>query len=418
MIVNYSTFDGTAFTSDVHDFKGLITDIRKQLDLDTESKITIACKRKVYREPHASLEDLLAHNSPILIRYNLSKAALEKRKEARNKIKVSKKSDSALSSLITMDDCASLPSINDNPIFRRLFNQGHRHYNVSTPSNPSVTVEDEPAEDESMGAESVEERKEQRDIVGDFVMAFAIDSMHPALTQPIINAIAELFVNNEAPWITYRESIYNENQQNQPRTNSLYVDIYIAGIRGDISRTREFISTNYQRSPELIISMITGHIISDVDREENINIRESDSDDVSDSDNDSEDELVELQSSARIARASSHRVQASPPRERSLSPSERTTIEIICDMLNIGPNLAESAFRQGGFDQSRAVDILMNQPEFGQISPLRNPIRRSPPMAPLRATRSPNLSERLQSQYAQNMTPATSASNINNHRLF
>lgn len=137
MRVSYRTFTGSSsYTANVADFKELISDVRRQLNIDGDSRVMIACGGKVFREPYASLEDIVAVGKPMVVRYELSKAALDKRRKDRKIVKVARNSgsDAASSSssssaqprstMIIMDDCGSSSSLATSNPFSELFRHG------------------------------------------------------------------------------------------------------------------------------------------------------------------------------------------------------------------------------------------------------------------------------------------------------
>jgi hypothetical protein len=144
MRVSYRTFTGiSSYTANVANFRDLISDIRRQLNIDGESRVMIACGGKVFREPHASLEAIVAIGKLMVVRYELSKTALEQRRKDRKIVKVARNSGSGEASassssssapplldFLILDDCSPASLVTANP-FNELFRHGRHHEPVN-----------------------------------------------------------------------------------------------------------------------------------------------------------------------------------------------------------------------------------------------------------------------------------------------
>lgn len=400
MRVTYCTFSSTsAYTAEVATFKDLVSDIRGQLKLDDESKVTVVCGGKIFRDTRVLLQDILSIGKPVVVRYDLSDAVIQRRKQERRIIRAVRKSPTINpasnpannpSMLVIMDDCqSSQSSISTSNTFRDIYNHGRNiPINPFRPTNvANVSVEDEPA-----NSPDNEERKEapiarapvRRPVADLAALSGDNNSNNGALpTIEEIAVIAATISDSDRAWEVFAGSEI-------PQPFAMLGADFIRNVRRTPEMLRAFVSALYNRDPDIVRSMMeaASEIDSDDEPDDDMPPLEdedeehvqsprlvasrhaessSDSDDVSSSENDN---------NGNNANNSNNRAASgAPPRPRSavriLTPNQRVVVGLISEMMLVTPEVAESALRNTGFDQNAAIDYIQNG---GVEEPLPAPI--------------------------------------------
>ena len=363
MRITYRTFTGTSYMAEVPDFSGLVQDIRQKLGLDNDSKIVIASNGRVFRTPHASLEDVVNQGAPIVVRYELSKAGEEERRSNRKIITVSRNGNS-VSSISTIPSL--VPSV---PAGSLVIQPSVEIEDADSDDHPDIDddnlmhVPNDNADVERLRDQSGPRNSEQKE---------ENNANSEVPNEEEVAMIASVLAPSDGAWNTF-------HMLDLPRQYSALTRGFTSNLRLNPIGLLSFVRMMMQNSPDTIRSMM----ISAADES-------SGSEDDSGNDSGNEDERNHyIQVAAHANHASRgrshmghrapHSVRAVPSRSapgsrnagassrapRSLSPAEVTTVDLIVDMMagNVTQPQAESAFRRANFDMNIAVDMLMDEGE-------------------------------------------------------